>query len=557
MQTEGNATDVPPITNGDAKLGTVDTSSAPEKADLTKADGKKTKKRNLWPFIITGSIVVLGIAAYVFKVPTLLMDRYQTTSVTLKVKEGEKFAVEGAVVTVASKTYTTDSTGKATIPEIIAGTYQITITKEGYQDFTGDLSVVRKSDELKVFSLTKEIEKLYTLSGVVTNFVSGEPLVDVQVSLGTTSVTTNAAGEYSFSKLAAGEQSLSFGKTGFNPVTKKETIEDESHTASPTVLSPVGKVLFVSNRSGKRALYQSNYDGTDQGTLVEPVGTTEDFGPKISPSGSLVAFSSTRDAVISSVGGELARLYLVGKDGKNLKKVSDDYAAQVLKWASNSAVFFYTAYSDSNLSVPVNRFYNVQKAELFDLEKTAVNVTFSDASERALYTVTADGVTIMRTVNPLTGERTIISQKVGYINQPTWGDNDTTVTYIHSKPDGSQVRYKLQVSDSSEVEVAATQATTDNTVLSPDGTYGVFVAERDGKKDLYREDSAGKNEKRLTTLGVVGTTVQPTWDATGSYVIFSVFRENETALYIVSAEGGTPQKITDIYNDPSPAGYGF
>lgn len=547
LQAEGNAADAPEE-SAPAPVG----EKAPEQV-------KPKGKRSVWPYVITGTILVLGIASYAFHIPEKLLDMYQTTSVTLKVKEADKFPVEGAVVTVDGKTYTSDASGKVTIPAIIEGTYTITIAKDGYQAFSGDLNVLRGSDELKVYSLVKEGEKLYSISGVVNNFVTGVALADVQVTLGSTTVNTNAAGEYSFSKLASGDQKLTFGKTGYSVVTRTETILTEDLKLSATNLSPVGKVVFVSNRAGgKRAIYQSNYDGTEQALLVTPVGTTEDFGPKFSPDGSYVVFSSSRDGAVSPYGGELTKLYLVGKDGKNLKKLSDDYNAQTLTWSPTGSSLYFSAYSDTKLSSPVSKFYNIGKGDTFEIEKGASNVTFSEKSEKALYTTYSDNVSVLRTVNPVTGERAIISQKVGYIENPAWGDSDTSVSYALAKPDGSRVYYKLQVADSSEVEVAApSQTTTKTLITSPNGKYSVFVAERDGKKDLFRQDANGKNELKLTSLGVVSSATQPRWDPSGSYLTFAVVRENETALYIVSADGGSAQKITDFFNDPNPPSYGL
>ncbi len=554
LQAEGNAGDAPAESAPDPVVEKPE--DAPEKE---KGKAKVSGKRSKWPYIITGTILVLGVASYAFHIPERLLDMYQTTSVTLKVKEADKFPVEGAVVTVDGKTYTSDTNGKVTIPAIIEGNYTVTITKDGYQAFSGELNVLRGSDELKVYSLIKEGEKLYGISGVVNNFVTGAALADVQVTLGSTTVNTNAAGEYSFTKLASGDQKLTFGKTGYSVVTRSETILTEDLKLTATALSPVGKVVFVSNRTGgKRAIYQSNYDGTEQALLVTPVGTTEDYGPKFSPDGSYVVFSTSRDGVVSPYGGELTKLYLVGKDGKNLKKLSDDYSAQALVWSPTGSSLYFSAYSDTKLSSSVSKFYNIGKGDVFEIEKGAANVTFSEKSEKALYTTYSDTVSVMRTVNPVTGERAIISQKVGYMETPVWADNDATVTYGLVKQDGSRVYYKLQVADGSEVEVAApSQTATKTLIASPNGKYSVFVAERDGKKDLFRQDANGKNELKLTTLGVVSSATQPRWDPSGSYLTFAVVRENETALYIVSADGGSAQKITDFFNDPNPPSYGL
>jgi Tol biopolymer transport system component len=525
-------------------------------ADATKVVASVKKPRKIWPFVVTGVIIALGLAAYFLNVPSRLVAAYNTTSATLKIKETDKFAVEGAVVTLDGKTYTSDATGKVSIPSIVAGSYPITITKEGYQAFSGTFSVVRKETELKVFSLTPEAAKLSSIKGVITHFVTKLPLAGVQVTLGNSSVSTDAAGEYQFSKLALGKYTLSFAKTGFIATTKDQEVGVEQVTSPETFLTPAGKVFLVSNRSGKRAIYQSNLDGSELSLVTEPVGATEDFSPKLSPNFGTIAFSSTRDEVVSSFGGELSRMYVVGANGKNLKKVSDDYAASSLKWSPDSNMLFFSAFSDTKLTNPVNRFYNVAKGTLFDIENNVGMVSFTAKGDVAAYTTYDGSLSTLRTVNPNTGERKVITEKQGYIDQFSWSDANTSLTYSLNLSDGSKATYKVTVSNLAEVSLNIQQtASTRNEVASPDGKYKIFVEERDGKRDIYRQDADGKNEKKITSLGVVTTGSQLQFDATGEYIIFEVVREQETALYVTSRDGGNASKITDFYKDPNPAGY--
>jgi hypothetical protein len=81
-------------------------------------------------------------------------------------------------------------------------------------------------------------------------------------------------------------------------------------------------------------------------------------------------------------------------------------------------------------------------------------------------------------------------------------------------------------------------------VESPNEQSIIFIDERDGKRDLYLTLTNGKNERKLTSLGTVNQFVQ--WYGS-RYIVFSVNAANESALYTVSIDGGTPVKVGDIY----------
>ena len=72
-----------------------------------------------------------------------LEDKFRRDlSFTVKDSEIEPAAVEGAVVTVTTgKTGTTGSAGGCTIAGVLDGTYTITVTAEGFEDYSGSITV--------------------------------------------------------------------------------------------------------------------------------------------------------------------------------------------------------------------------------------------------------------------------------------------------------------------------------------------------------------------------------------------------------------------------------
>jgi Tol biopolymer transport system component len=79
---------------------------------------------------------------------------------------------------------------------------------------------------------------------------------------------------------------------------------------------------------------------------------------------------------------------------------------------------------------------------------------------------------------------------------------------------------------------------------SPNGKRAAFIEERDGKSELYLTDHEGENEQKITSLGAVNQFVN--W-IDNDYVIFSLTKSGENALYVVAVETGKVTKIADFY----------
>jgi Tol biopolymer transport system component/predicted Ser/Thr protein kinase len=87
-----------------------------------------------------------------------------------------------------------------------------------------------------------------------------------------------------------------------------------------------------------------------------------------------------------------------------------------------------------------------------------------------------------------------------------------------------------------------------NPQISPDQTRIVFGSDRSGSMEIWRCDSSGLNPLQLTHIGGSHTGT-PRWSPDGKYIAFDSRPEGHSDIHIVSAEGGTPRRLTTETSD--------
>ena len=90
-------------------------------------------------------------------------------------------------------------------------------------------------------------------------------------------------------------------------------------------------------------------------------------------------------------------------------------------------------------------------------------------------------------------------------------------------------------------------------MLSPDGRRFAFNSDRLGSIEIHLADAGGANQVALTALGptAVGS---PRWSPDGQMVVFDRYEDGHSMIYVVSAEGGKPRRMThDAFSDVRPS----
>jgi thermitase len=163
-----------------------------------------------------------------------------TGSITGSVTDAQNgVPIAGATVTDGTRATTTDATGKYTIADLPAGTYQVTAGKSGYHSSSSTVTVVSGGTAVVNFSLN-EVILPGSITGSVTDAEDDLPIVGATVTDGTRTTITDATGKYTIANVPPG---------GYEVTASKE--DYESLTSSVTVASGVTSVtnFFVNQKS--------------------------------------------------------------------------------------------------------------------------------------------------------------------------------------------------------------------------------------------------------------------------------------------------------------------
>jgi Tol biopolymer transport system component len=248
--------------------------------------------------------------------------------------------------------------------------------------------------------------------------------------------------------------------------------------------SPSGTHLaFISNRNGPLKVYTAKADGTELTRLTH--GPDEDDSPSWSPDGKQIAFVSTRDGN--------PEIYRMNADGSDQTRLTDDPGMDIHPvWAP-----------DGNSIVWNSSRHSVGATETFE-------VFAMDPDGRLLQQLTHSGI----------------------------------ATYASWSPDGRQLLFRRQVSDSnSEIFVSQSAGDDVNLTRDPafdgwpswaaDGRRVIFAREKEGEASIYVVKTDGSGLSPLVTLP--GRWTNPRWSPKGDRVVASRRWKGEMRLYLFPA----------------------
>jgi hypothetical protein len=301
---------------------------------------------------------------------------------------------------------------------------------------------------------------------------------------------------------------------------------------------PAGKDYFVTNRSGGRAIYSSNVDGSEAVEVVpaSPLETSS-LTFTASPSGKYGVLASTRDGKKDAQNVLLQQVYVVDLATKKLTSVDSGQWVNFVDWLGDTLVYTVGERQPGSSSVTQRlASVNVTSAKQTTLANAGSFGAARVGVDSVIYQANGDdsGNNPELRVVPVRGGG---EKNLGYqVQQLAQLDHEK---FAYRKADGSWSEYNINTSQSKN---ASAPANTDRAFLastSQDGQTRLVVGSVDGKVALIARSVGNSQEKTIYSHADIAGPVR----LVGAGVV--VFRQG-SANYAVSISGGEPKKITNV-----------
>lgn len=533
------------------------------------------KKKVLWVLAVAVFVILLtAFGLWQMGVGKDLIDQMFGGELAVKVTDATtNDPVAGVTISGQNISGETNQLGEVKFSKVTIGKREIIVSKAGFQSTTKTIDVKRKiKNELAIYLSSTTPRFKIPLS--VKDYFSAEAVAAVDLVIDGSAID---AGNKTI-LLSAGDHEIKASAAGYLTKTQKINIANKDSQLD-IELAPTGKIVFVSNREGgKRNIYTANFDGSDQQPLLERSGETENYNPALSPHRKKIALLSTTDNRKDKSGNSDPLPYVIDIDGQKMKKISDDHNVYYIQWSPDGQYIYFNGYEKDDYSGNSgNRrnIYDVTKSTMTLQMKTTETssdggskefgeVFFSADDQLIAYTVRETkketvGATATKTtyVNKIfvanpdnTNQKTIVeksSSDYDYLYLKRFGRDNQTIEYTFRPSKGKNQDYAYNLATGTTEELAETPLAQRRGQLLSDKSARVYIDERDGKRDVFRSDPDGQNEKKLTDLGTVGYGWLDT-SLDNKIIFFNISKEGETARYGVTIKGGGAKKIADIFS---------
>jgi hypothetical protein len=270
-----------------------------------------------------------------------------------------------------------------------------------------------------------------------------------------------------------------------------------SHAALPGLN---GKIAFSSDRTGKRAIWTANLDGSGLTKIIDR-SMADDREPAFGPDGSTIAF-------VSPVGNE--DLFVALANGGNLTDLNplngEIDERHDPSWSPDGSKIAFREDHSGTIHI-INADGTGDHAVVEGLDPS----WSPDGSKIAFYHTGAVGDLDIWTIDLGSGAVTDVTNRPGIDYLPDWSPDSTKIAFEGAPAGGGATKIYLVNADGSNLTPIGPNL--DSTELrpawSPDGTRIAFASRMDGDFDIYTMRADGTDVQQVTNSP--GLDAEPTW----------------------------------------------
>lgn len=507
---------------------------------------------------------------------------YYSASLTVRIVEkGTNQPVIGATVTVGTASVQTNSTGTAELKNISNGKQTVTITKELYTPKTIEVTFYRGSNPLDDIILEKAPEKVYTVSGTVTDIINSLNISKVKVVVSDASTVTDDKGVYLITVRAEASQ-IKFTADGYQPAQASLVLKDDKFAPVNIQLMPTKQVIYEQETGGKVSLYTTDFAGLKNVKVTVAGATYSDKTPISSPDESNVLFLTDRDGVKNNAGQVGYQIYLRNSTGSSTRLTSD-LNPRNISWLDAKRIVYSYQKIQGSPSNDVIVVYNIETKKRTEVGNAPIGANVVSAISQLIPNKAGSYLAYYQSASaPDSTDAAAVAKaaeslgsfvlKTDGTGLKKMGDITNAPNKIYFSPADSHARlnyYVNGVAETHDYDISAAtistlgvkslwerdyalkgydefvDATPAHVTIQLTGGRNIYIDTKNGKTDVFTTDSAGKNEIMLTNIGTAKTIAVSSDE---KYVLVGAKdTSNTVSLYVVGTSGGIAKKLTDSF----------
>jgi dipeptidyl aminopeptidase/acylaminoacyl peptidase len=336
-------------------------------------------------------------------------------------------------------------------------------------------------------------------------------------------------------------------------------------TAQPSSALSSQFIVYVNTPDGGDSnVWKMNPDGSGKVQLT----TTDGAQPVISPDGSKIVFTSTRDYVAppppppccywppccdpvdEESNGGTEEIYVMNADGTGQTRLTSDSGRDVSPaWSPDGNKIIFMSNRTGNWQIFTIDPSGNNLTQVVSTGSNDTNPKFSPDGTKILFISTRSGKGQVWTMNADGTSPFRVTQDSYSNDYPSWSPDGTRIAFTSERLPSGPDTYTI-APDGSSPSGALTSTFTQVPQWSPDSTRIVVQSPRNGNWDIYSMKADGTDQVRLTTDS--GLDQSPFWGpgVPGNLIVSSP--DAPTALVVAAGDGSASVAFTPGSNGNSP-----
>ena len=259
------------------------------------------------------------------------------------------------------------------------------------------------------------------------------------------------------------------------------------------------KIVFVSDRSGAKELYQIDFDGENLTRLTHDESLI--LSPSVSPNGKQICYTSYKN--------NNPDLYMLSLDNQEVECIAMfaglNFSAD---WSPDGRTLALTLSKDGNPELYLLDSISHKETRLTKNRWNDVSPSWSPDGMQLVYTADKLGAPQLYILKRGSENIRRLTFRGSYNVSPAWSPTEDRIAFSSSM-DGNFNIYTVQTNGDNLRQLTKNAGNNEDPEWSPDGRYIVFHSTREGTSSIYIMNADGTNQRKLTDNR--GTDLSPDW----------------------------------------------